>query len=362
MKLFFCDICNESIPLQDIKDNRATTIKGKIFCRACNPLNELATTDAPMSPTAATAGRAEGAGGGSIAVLFVGLVASLGASGYLLYERAFSGAAQGERMSARVDRLDGDLQDAKTNMKMIAGNVEGLSGLRVLPARIDKIDEDLARARGELTTVVTAVAAAEKNLNTVGSLRERLDQLALRQDELTKSIGRVEGLLSAIQTELREVADRPPVIVTSNGSGVDPGASDPSAADPAIGDSPKLLELIEKLGSTDAMVRWEAVDQIRVGKEKALVPHVVKLLADRDTFVKAQAIYTLGELKATTAVPDLIKLLRDDEQMIREEALTALVEITGQTIKFDLSSKTEREKGIKRWEEWLAKNKDSLGK
>lgn len=361
MKLFFCDICNESIPLQDIKDNRATTIKGKIFCRACNPLNELVTSDGPIAPSTSPA-RVESSSGGSIALLYVGLVASLGASGYLLYERAFSGAEQGQRMAARVDHLEEEIAESKQNMKMIAGNVEGMSNLRVLPARLDKLDEDVARARGELTTVGAAIVAAEKNLNTVGSLRERLDQLAVRQDEITKSIGRLEGIVGTIQSELREVADRPPVIVATEpaiGGGGENGVA-PASGDDAISGNPKLLELVEKLGSSDAMVRWEAVDQVRISKEKALIPHVVKLLADRDTFVRAQAIYTLGELKATKAVPDLIKLLRDDEQMIREEALTALVEITGQTIKFDLSNKTEREKGIKRWEEWLAKNRDSL--
>ena len=42
MKIYFCDECNESIPLQDIKDNNAVTLKGKIYCQNCNPLKEVA--------------------------------------------------------------------------------------------------------------------------------------------------------------------------------------------------------------------------------------------------------------------------------------------------------------------------------
>ena len=38
MKIYFCDVCNESIPLQDIKDGVATTIDGRIYCREHNPL------------------------------------------------------------------------------------------------------------------------------------------------------------------------------------------------------------------------------------------------------------------------------------------------------------------------------------
>ena len=41
MKIYFCDLCNESIPLEDLKDGKASTIKGKIFCRGCNPLNTV---------------------------------------------------------------------------------------------------------------------------------------------------------------------------------------------------------------------------------------------------------------------------------------------------------------------------------
>jgi HEAT repeats len=358
VKLFFCDICNESIPLQDIKDNRATTIKGKIFCRACNPLNELIGSDAPPATGgAAPAARVEVASsGGAIAMLFVGLVASLGASGYLLYERAFGGAEQTEQTASRLDRIDNDLQESKRNANMIAGNVEGLAPLRSLPARIDALQEEVARIRGEITSLGSGLTNAEKNLNTVGSLRERLDQAVLRQDESARSLGRLEGMLEQISAQVREVSDRPPLIVTSDtATNTNTPAPSETTGDAALDE--RLNGLIEQLSSPDAMVRWEAVDKIRAGKEKALVPYVVKALSDRDMFVRAQAIYTLGELRASSAVPDLIKMLRDEEATIRDEALTALVEITGQTIRFDTSNKTEREKGIKRWEDWYAKNK-----
>ncbi|MFH2000148.1 MAG: hypothetical protein ABIK28_10725, partial [Planctomycetota bacterium] len=54
MKIYFCDECNESIPLQDIKDNNAVTLKGKIFCRKCNPLKEVQAHKVHPSSTALT--------------------------------------------------------------------------------------------------------------------------------------------------------------------------------------------------------------------------------------------------------------------------------------------------------------------
>ncbi|HEX5009303.1 MAG TPA: hypothetical protein VFY71_02790, partial [Planctomycetota bacterium] len=37
MKIYFCDGCNESIPLTDIQAGQVTTVKGKLFCRNCIP-------------------------------------------------------------------------------------------------------------------------------------------------------------------------------------------------------------------------------------------------------------------------------------------------------------------------------------
>ncbi len=363
MKLFFCDICNESIPLQDIKDNRATTIKGKIFCRACNPLNELAATEAPAAVGASAGASSGGASTASLAMLYVGVVAALGASGYLLWEKAYRSADTGQLAMKRVETVESNLGDTKQDIRLIKDSVAELAALRVIPKGLETLQEEQARIKGEIEKVNSSIAAAEKNLNTVGTLRESLDKVTLRQDEFAGKLGRLEGIVSQMQSQLKEVADRPPVLVAPNEGKSEAGtpANGGSGAEAQPPLDAKLTALIEKLGSSDPMVRWEAVDQIRAAKEKALIPHVVKLLADRDTFVRAQAIYTLGELKATKAVPDLVKLLRDDEQMIREESLVALNEITNANIKFDMGNKAEREKGVKKWEDWLAKNKDSLG-
>ena len=37
MKIYFCDLCNESIPLKDINSNRISIEDGKIICPKCAP-------------------------------------------------------------------------------------------------------------------------------------------------------------------------------------------------------------------------------------------------------------------------------------------------------------------------------------
>ena len=51
MKIYFCDGCNESIPLTDIQAGQVTTVKGKLFCRNCIPPSPAAAAPpAPASP------------------------------------------------------------------------------------------------------------------------------------------------------------------------------------------------------------------------------------------------------------------------------------------------------------------------
>ena len=42
LKIYFCDGCNESIPLKDINENRITIDAGKIFCAQCAPKKPVA--------------------------------------------------------------------------------------------------------------------------------------------------------------------------------------------------------------------------------------------------------------------------------------------------------------------------------
>jgi hypothetical protein len=51
MKIYFCDGCNESIPLTDIQAGQVTTVKGKLFCRNCIPPGGAASA-APAPPPA----------------------------------------------------------------------------------------------------------------------------------------------------------------------------------------------------------------------------------------------------------------------------------------------------------------------
>lgn len=352
MKLFFCDICNESIPLQDIKENRSTTIKGKIFCRSCNPLNELPSSDA----SGGSGGLARGGGSAAVGLLGVLVLGLAGAVGYLYYDlKVAHPVGASPSRSAEFTALSDKVDLMNTALKGLQVGYDGLAGLQSVPEQLDGIRDEANSRAGELTRLSTDMKAIQEQLVAVGNLRERVEGMVLRQDETGSRLNQALSAIESVRGDLRTLGDRPPVIVERAGN----NATSDIAATASDPPDEALLAIIQKLSSDDAMVRWEAVDQIRRRKDVALTPHVMGLLDDRDTFVRAQAIYTLGDLKAMAAVPKLIKLLRDDETMIAEEALASLVGITGQNLSFDVTaSKGAREKGIRRWEEWAEKNKE----
>ena len=355
MKLFFCDICNESIPLQDIKENRSTTIKGKIFCRKCNPLNEL-TGGEPSGSSSTAAGPASG----MLALVALLLVLTVAGLAYVIYEMKFAAEKPEAGRATAVADLESRVGDLRAALTVLQKAFEDLEDLREVPERLESMQEESAGQSATLARMSKDVAELQDGLVAVGKLRERVEGLSLRQDESGQKISRLFASVEGIRTDLTEVSDRPPVIVSSPGPATEDGGGGGGASAPTdVAPDGELLAIIEKLGASDPMARWEAVDQIRRRRDQALVPHVLPLLDDGDTFVRAQAIYTLGELKAMKAVPKLVKLLRDEEIMIREEALTSLIVITGQNLKFDVTgSRSVREAGIRKWEQWMAKNKD----
>src|SRR6185369_16547759 len=83
MKIYFCDLCNESIPQEDLEQNRVTSVRGKMICSRCAP-SIAGATGAPgatgAGPVAASAAAVSGSGRlvAVVAVLLAGFGLYLG--------------------------------------------------------------------------------------------------------------------------------------------------------------------------------------------------------------------------------------------------------------------------------------------
>ena len=95
----------------------------------------------------------------------------------------------------------------------------------------------------------------------------------------------------------------------------------------AAGDSERIRELIERLGSTDPGVRRHAAEALgRIGP--AAVPALIRALKDRHHLVRSSAAHALGGLGPAT-LPALIRALKDKDKGVRQHAAQALKKSQG---------------------------------
>ena len=191
MKIYFCDICNESIPLTDLKDGRASTIKGKIFCGNCNPLNTVPET------------RKTSSGGWLVpAVLFVVAGGMAGAAWF-----------QTVRTDQRLDDLprhDTDIASLSSKLGDALDRLEDLrDGHELERSQASQVREGQAATRQALADQGSRLDRSEKSLQELRSLlenlrsdREMIQKLELGHGELEHSLREVRESLALLEGRL----------------------------------------------------------------------------------------------------------------------------------------------------------------
>ena len=341
MKIYFCDGCNESIPLEDLKNGQASTIKGKLFCRACNPLNTLPDVKQPTGAGLAV----------TIGLFFVAMLAAGGAAAYSYYLSTQDSlddevASLTAAFDARAAELQGRLKEMRDSQTTIS-------------ADLAKLREELAVSRQSGADSTHRLERSEKKIQEMFTLmealradRESYQRLEMAQGALDESIAQLRENMASLEGK---------VSAFSAFSELEPRSAEPLVGiEPEVKFSPETNRLIKDLDNRDASVRWSAVDRLAGQRDAALTPYLVPLLEDPDAFVQFRVISALRELNARLAVGKLIELLRDGDAIVREEALEALVALTGNPARFDVTnaSPAEREKGVRIWEDWYKANRD----
>jgi hypothetical protein len=349
MKIYFCDVCNSSIPLQDIKENLATTIDGKIYCRQHNPLRAIEGLNIKKAPE-----RVSTTMFGIVIVLLVIVIVLMVLDQSGPSEEYATLAGQNrvrDEITALQDRYDRHREDL-AELKKKGQERDGL---------VSGIQTDIVQLRGDLGGVRVEIKHLADSLKTASDLRDRQESLVLKIEEFGNRVTDLEGSLETFgnrlgryEAELTKLAEAGPVVGTSDRGG---SSAEPSAPEES-GESEELIALKKKLQSKDNSDRFEAVNQVYDQRIKEALPFLLPLLEDADQFVQVGAIQTVGELLYLPAIPILIEVLRDPDVTVREEALLQLIRMTGETsLNFDpRASSSEREKAVKKWEEWLEQN------
>lgn len=364
VKIYFCDICNESIPLKDLEMGAAITIKGKVICHRCNPQTAAQKSAAAVSssgmPAAAPVYATHSNFGMAGVVAVIALLVGGAAIGLFILDREtnhrnFQAANEAVRsVEQRIDKIDKSISDLKGQIAIEIDRAD-----RKLNADFrNEIDKERSSGENRFALLKEKVDLLQESLRQAEGLRTRLEQNEAWRVAAEQKLSAVKADLESMLQELRSVKEAaakaavaaPPV--TAAAPGTPPGATPIAGWD----------EIIKKLKDPDPGVRWNAVIDLGQTGDPRAIPHLVPLLKDEDVFVRNNTALTLGELDAKSAVGDLIEALGDSEQVVRDSAYTVLKRITKQTIKFDpfSSRKEDREKGINNWRDWWNSNKSKF--
>jgi hypothetical protein len=348
MKIYFCDLCNESIRQEDLERSRVTTTRGKMICAKClpaAPAGGAATGAAAGAPAAAR-------GGGAVALL---AIAALGLGGFGLHQAL----TVKDALAARTDPKEALANLGKQNDRLLEDGVAIRGRLETLAARQEKLASEPVALREALAEQLHRIESAERSQQELSTLlaslrsdREMVGKLELRLGGLDKELDGLQGQVQGLAARVTALGTAPVAVPAA----AEPGAADGPAPEPAFDAETK--KRIAELSSKDEGVRWQAADYLAKKRDVALVKYLLPLLEDKDTFVKFRVIQAMQDLNAKVAVGRLVKLLRDGADIVRGQAQDALIALTGNNERFKLEgTPAEVEKGVKAWEEWYEKNK-----
>ncbi len=351
LKIYFCDSCNESIPLKDLHSNRITFDAGKIFCAGCAPKRSLAVSRLGAGVIAGAIGFAALAG-----------IAFLGGREI---QRGLSDTAavarSAARLEAEVNRLRADAFTRAECERMIAPLGESAEKVRkdfaAVEERLRNLDEGL---RGSLAKLDRDVAEIAKQF---GELRNASGLVSRTVAEHATASAAVKAEIESLKSRLDECARRLEAVA----SGADRRAPTADAGAPAPSADPEdaeLRRLVSMLKEADAGRRYEAVNGLANLHATGAVEALEGALGDGESYVRDAAVRALRRHASLKSVPKIIGVLRDSDLFVRTSAKAALKQLVGVEPAFDPDAdQARRERGVKDFETWWAANAEKfLGK
>lgn len=364
--LYFCALCNESIPRAEVDSGRAQRHKERWVCSTCERAmsgapSETQATNAAPSPGSDPhadprlgAGRArrESSGVGVALMALLAMCLAVGAVLWTRWQREQDLAELARREAAEAARVDAALASARKQSADAEGEARRAfeDGLRAARAEWHGAEQTLRDEAHERTT------AAQRDLEDLRgeltTLTERLASAATTDDlaPLRASTASVEERLAALTKQVGELAERlaRPVVAAS-------------PTEPAAPAQPTWFGLVQRLKSPNYSERWGAVDELGETRDPAVVDYLLPLLQDPDVFVRLKTAEVLGNLGSLSAVDWLIGALGDEDSSVADNAYVALRKLTKKDLPFDAQSPdaAERQRRIKAWADWWKKARES---
>ena len=360
MKIYFCDICNESIPLRDINSNRISIEEGRIFCANCAPKKAKGAAPAPVLLWATVVLLAAG-------LVVVGVLGNNAQGGLRDDLASIRTQLDTERRALAAAERRGDLAEAEA---------------RAMSTRLGELADSLQRIEGRIDQRVSALESTETRhheelrsdlLAGLERLRASLEPRVLEAErgiaEVTRlgrssdlQLAHLEKRLDLLSERTGEAAAPGPATRPAEGPGPTPEAGETRVKTPDEERADReVTALLSGLDDKDAGVRFSSVIELGNFDRPEVASGVERLLDDSVDFVRKAAVQTLRRLGRKSSIPRLIGALRDSDYLVRLAARDALRALAGTGFGFDPDANpSEREKKVKEWEAWWAANKAAL--
>lgn len=330
-EVHFCNLCDQSVPQDQIDAGSAVRHGGRIVCATCRDVIAMSATGQKSRGSRATL----------LVPLMVGLI-GWGAAAFVWAELqdvrgeiVVEASAQAARATQDLTRVDGALSNRLDALDARAGE---------LASQQRAAREDAARqAEATQQHLLALERAVEPVPDLADGLRRHdgeLREASAARTLLAQDVRDARGALDAVRASLAALQDAVSAV----------------AVQPAPAGFPRdVEELLAQLRNPDALERNKALEKLVRMKDARLVPYVEPMLKDSYEMNRYFAAENLGEMKAETAVPALVEALLDEYSLVRMAANAALMAITGQNHDFDpKGNEVERRKGYERWKQWLA--------
>lgn len=367
MEIRFCDLCNESVPLADLRSGRARRVGERVVCAACEAAMEKTEPASPgaapqaLAPAETGARRSEvrresGGSGPEWAAGFAILVA--GGLGYLAVDRSERAQIQ---LAAALDQQQRALSGYAERLAQGTQAVESALAADSLARGVqgEELRSIDLRWRSELGGLSARIEDLAGNLAGLGG---RLSEIQAADERLVQVERGLLGAQRDLQTLTEAVLNLSERLASGVAFGGARGLTGPAGAADPTGDQqpPPFAADLEALQSPDYGARWAAVDALGRRGDPAAAPYLVPCLQDSDFFVRMAAARALGQLGNLVAVPALIEALVDPEPSVAEAAVESLRFLTGRNFKFDPIEKVdERKKRAQAWRDWWERSGSS---
>ena len=353
LEVYFCDLCNESVPASDLDAARAVRVEDRVVGACCvAKLNPTAPPRPASSPQAAgTTGR----GGGVFlgVLLLVGIAAAATFLDWRIADEAKLAKAGVTRLTELLGETSRRLAAVEDALAKTAGRAE-IAMLTPKFASLETGIEGFGRSLQKHAGLIDGLGDVLTEVQR--SARTREAELLAALNELRSSVDATNRDLAAMRA-----APRPAPGAVGDASSSVPERPVAVARPTADALPPELEHSVLALTDEDPGTRFAAVDKLVRSRDLRVVGPLAAAAKDNNAFVRRLTVDGLREFKHVDAVDALLVALADQESVVRHTAHASLCALTRQRFEFDPDANpSSRASSQRRWQDWWNNNRASF--